>query len=249
MSLSTTEVEAALDSMHTPLRRRDVAILQGNKSTLNLDRMDECLKEMLDLIDEFVRLSAGTSPQVALTSIERRVSLTKALLKVGRELRVGIVLAPDALLDRVIAALDGAEADFWACQPPGLIASLLSAEPEISEVLKADGILIWCGDDKSTRMVNARWLEDEDQITAFVTAEPAPGKRCRFCTGVEQPASLELKPIDPDRRGKVDVLVSGLDGKRQVMLNPGFIHTHAPCAPHWNAWVEIARRKFKEAAA
>jgi hypothetical protein len=211
--------------------------------------MDQCLKEMLELIDEFVRLSAGTAPQVALTSIERRVSLTKALLKIGRELRVGIVLAADALLDRIITALDGAEADFWASQPPGLIKSILGAEPEISEILKVDGILIWCGDDKSVRIVNTRWLEDEDQIAEFVASAPAPGKRCRFCTAIEPPAPLELQPVDPDRRGKVDVLVSGMDGKRQVMLNQGFIHTHVPCAPHWNAWVEIARRKFKAAAA
>src|SRR5690606_20619114 len=110
-------------------------------------------------------------------------------------------------------------------------------------------VLAWVGEDKKLRVVNTQWLQEEAEIAEFVTG-PAPlGRRCRFCTAVEPAQSLELHALNSDRRDNLDVLASGMSGKRQVVLQYGHVHTHGPCAEYWNRWADIARKVLRERAA
>ena len=69
------------------------------------------------------------------------------------------------------------------------------------------------------------------------------GRRCQFCLIQEPPTSLELIPVDPERRGKLEIF-NGV-----VQLQAKTIHAHEKCIPHWHRWLAIAEQYKTQAEA
>lgn len=158
----------------------------------------------------------------------------------------------DVFKERFLQALDPARRQAWMGESVGMMVTMIREQPEIAELLKSDGILVWLATefdphDQCIRLVNVNWLRDEADIYSYVANAAEPGKRCRFCNALESPESLELQPLDPEQRSR-DVMIAGMSGKRIAILQPGRVHCHIPCGPYWLEWVKIAERLEQDAA-
>lgn len=245
MKISISQVETLLDRMHTALRRHGMA---NAKADLDRGKADEYLQRGFDAFEKYVELVMAEKPRLWLANAERDAEFTRAVIKIGQSLRGGQVYGTDHFYSEVLAATRPEHAEFWVQQSPGSFARMLEDYPEIATAAEQSGVLAWVSDNPTRiRLVNTAWLTSEDEITEFVT-EPAPmGRRCRFCTAAEPHDSMELQPVESGQSGKLDVLVSGLKGRRQAVFNPGLVYAHTPCQDYWLKWVDIARRKHREA--
>ena len=151
-----------------------------------------------------------------LLNTEWHLALIKATCNIASNLRGGFVFSPDEFLERVIAISPDIQAEFWMRQAPLSVSALFREYPEIARELKGRGVLAWVADDGFVRVINFEWLKTKAEIQHFVTGEPQPG-RCRFCTAIEPPGSLELRELDG-------------------------VHLHQPCRQFWNKWTRLAQK-------
>lgn len=244
-----TELREMGERVESLCSKLEMANITEGRSGIDLVAAEAKAGEIVAAISELDVLLTPKSKVPNLSSAERDIAFTKAIIGIGQKLAGGQVFAQDVFQERVVIESSGDAQDYLARQTSGMFLALLRDYAEIASVVADAGVSVWAGPDNRVRVVNAKWLTDENLITAFVTAPAEPGRRCRFCRAVEFDDNFELQPIDPDRRGKLDVLVSGVSGRKQVVLDPGQVHTHVPCAKFWNEWVEIARKIYREAAA
>lgn len=173
-----------------------------------------------------------------LTTAERITSLVEALVAFARADGPSINL-PDSLAAYVVK--HSQHAPFWA--QPGAhlkIVGLIKHEPAVREMCEAQGVLVWVGEEALTadcqriRVVDTEWRRTDADKHEHVRREwVGKGRRCRFC-GINEPHdSQELQPAGKERRRHAVV-------NNVVVLEPGVVHTHVPCAPHWLRYVEAA---------
>jgi hypothetical protein len=177
---------------------------------------------------------------------EQIISLAEALVAFARADGPTINL-PDALSGYVVK--HSKHAPFWA-QPTSYlrIVGFIKHEPEVTALCNAQGVLVWVGEEGLTadkqriRLVNTDWCRSDADKYEHVTRDWRGGRRCRFCGITEPHDSLELQPVGQDR-------VSHTIVNNVVVLKPGVVHTHGPCAEHWLRYVEVAEEHAKQIAA
>lgn len=123
----------------------------------------------------------------------------------------------------------------WRTIGPHKLAGYISHEPEVAEQLEARGILVWRGEDRLVRLVNTEWIKTDAAKREHVQRKVV-GRCCSFCLIQESQTSRELIPVDPAKRGKLEIL----DGVAQLQTKT--IHAHEKCIPHWLRWLAIAER-------
>lgn len=132
---------------------------------------------------------------------------------------------------------------YWRTAGPHKFAGYVAHEPEVAEQLETRGILVWQSEvDGLIRLVHTEWLKTAAGKREHVQRKVA-GRCCSFCLIPEAQSSLELIPVDPAKRGKLEIL----DGV--VQLQTRTVHTHAKCAPHWLRWLAIAEQYASQAEA
>lgn len=149
----------------------------------------------------------------------------------------------DSALDCAMQFMPDDVRGYWRTAGPHKFAGYVSHEPEVASQLEARGILIWRSVlDGLIRLVNTNWLTTHAAIREHVMTKVV-GRRCSFCQIQEPQSSLELIPVDPQQRGKLE-LANGA-----VQLQTKTVHTHAKCAPHWLRWLAIAESYKTQAEA
>lgn len=148
----------------------------------------------------------------------------------------------DALHECAIGFMPDDVRNQWRTIGQHKLAGHIAHQSEVAEQLESRGILVWQGDDHLIRLVNVNWLATHAAIREHVTTKVV-GRRCQFCGIQEGQSSRELIPVDPQKRGQLEIL----DGV--VQLQTRTVHTHAKCAPHWSRWLAIAERYKTQAEA
>lgn len=201
-----------------------------------LGDIERCNRELLTLV-------TPKTKNRHLSTQERIASLVAALDALAKS-KGGILAKPDTLHSFVCQYAPQADRNYWAGDRQGEIYGMIRSQPEVRELLEQSGVLAWVLiEDRRTRLVNTNWLTSHAEIRRFVTDQWPGGRRCRFCRIDEVPATRALVAVDPERR-KGYTTVNGV-----VSLQPGQIHVHAQCTPHWQRWLAIAESYPDQAAA
>lgn len=148
----------------------------------------------------------------------------------------------DALHECAMQFMPDDVRNLWRTIGPHKLAGHIAHQSEVAEQLEARGILVWQGDDHLIRLVNINWLKTHAAIREHVTMRVI-GRRCQFCGIQEGQSSRELIPVDPAKRGQLEI------ANGAVQLQTRTVHTHAKCAPHWSRFLAIAERYKTQAEA
>ncbi len=226
-------------------KRYELACITFAKG-VNLDDAD---KQIELIVAAGAKLASALTPMAAapqLSSVERSVSFTNAIERLAENLKGGVVLGDEAFLEAVIRFADEKHQNFWSMQPAGLLRSLLGSEPAIISFLALKGLVVWIGDDERTRVVNAFWLREYQDIHRFVAGEAPVGRTCRFCATIEADDRQQLIEYDDREDVAGELLRTNMAGQRRSVLATGRVSLHSQCAEHWARWLEIARAYHRD---
>lgn len=183
-------------------------------------------------------LAADLAPQKTNSPINsgsaRHSSAVAAIAGWAREVGAAIV-KNDSALSMIQKHCPESHRGFWASQHQNLIGGLVANEMKTSELLKAEGVLIFLADpsDGYIRIVDLAAPSAHADIYRRVT-EWKGGRRCRYCR-IEEPAmSLELQPVEAEQRNGHHT-INGV-----MQMQPGIVHTHKQCRPFWLKWLQIS---------
>lgn len=222
MKTHTTRVHDARRTLERCLMHYGLRQMNGDTDLVKAG--EKVITTIEAAVAEFERLSMPKAPDRYPSKLERIVSLANGLEAVARA-RGAAALPADSLHRLVVAALGGDERGFWAKEQPQAIAGFIKSEPELSDELKARGILVWLFEhDLQIRLVDTQWLQTHADIYDHILSEPEPGARCRFCRLHETDGSALT------------------DFKLQIgdRINTN-ARVHAACCQTFGTWVVIAK--------
>ena len=200
-----------------------------------VDAMKNHVKAIAAAIDALAAdLEAPKSSYPIKSGGERHASAVTAIAAWARDVGAAIV-RPDSAMAAIHKHCQDSHRGFWAAQHPNLILGLVGQEMKTSELLKAEGVLIFLADpdDNYIRIVDTKQPSAHADILRRVT-EWAGGNRCRMCR-IEEPAlSTELQPVEAEHRNGLHT-INGV-----VQMQAGIVHTHPQCRPYWLKWLAIA---------
>lgn len=206
-------VDNAIDSLQRTWGHLDLQFLNGG---VNFKQCEPIVAALEKCASDVVALVTPTNRPRHPSNIERITSLSDALESIARKYG-GILCKSDALHSLVAEHAPADAREYWSGNREGEIFGWIRQQAEVVDVLAPRGILVWTNEaDRRVRIVNTNWLTAHADIRRFVM-ERWHGRRCRFCRIDEIPTSLELKPLDPQKRNGV----AFVNGVMQLQVGAG----------------------------
>lgn len=213
-----------------------------NGTLRNGDRVEKLFASIQRDVATLVELVTPKAAGRALSPAERITTLAEALEQLWIA-RGNCLYQVDGAYECALQVMPDDIRGYWHTAGPHKLAGHISHEPEVASQLEARGILVWRSvADGLIRLVNTNWLTTHAAIREHVMTRVV-GKRCQFCRIQEPGASLELLPVDPEKRGKLEI------SNGAVQLQTRQIQAHAKCIPHWKRWLAIAESYKSQAEA